>query len=365
MPLFMDIHYVGQISVEDTRKAHLADLAVQEKYGVTYHQYWFNEKAGTVYCLMEGPNKEACAATHREANGFTACQIVEVEGGMYDLFMGESKKADHGLVRHENGKIDVGYRYILTLDITAKTIITGPVDYDQLKLPQTPKKIAIHTINAFDGKEVKTGGFHNIVAVFETPEKVLSCAYEIQKEFLKHSKENTHDQILFTMGISVGQPLTEKEGFFVKAIQMSQRLCLIAGDKEIMTSRLFEELCDTDEAVKKHICLRSVKPSEQDFLESLLDITESRFSDYTFGVDGLSREIGISKPQLYRKITAITGRSPISFIRDIRLQKALSLLKENKYNISEIALEVGYNNPSYFSKCFQEKYGVNPSQIAV
>jgi AraC-like DNA-binding protein len=108
-----------------------------------------------------------------------------------------------------------------------------------------------------------------------------------------------------------------------------------------------------------------VKPSEQTFLDSLLDITESRFSDYTFGVDGLSREIGISRPQLYRKVFAITGRSPVSFIRDIRLQKALSLLKENKYNISEIAMEVGYNNPSYFSKCFQEKYGVNPSRIAV
>lgn len=365
MPLYMDIHFVNGISIEDARKAHIRDLAAQEKYGVTYHQYWFNDKAGIIYCLMEGPDKESCEATHREANGLTACQIVEVERGLYDLFMGKNHKLGYGLVRHENGKIDTGYRYILSLDITAKTRNSGPVDFDKLKLPLKPKKIALQTIEDFEGKEIKTGGFHNIVAVFETPEKALSCAYEIQKEFLRYSKEGTNDQIMFNMGISVGQPLTEKEGFFVKAILMSQRLCLIAGDKEIMTSRLFEELCDTDEAVKKHVCLRSVKPSEQDFLESLLDITESRFSDYTFGVDGLSREIGISKPQLYRKVSAITGRSPVSFIRDIRLQKALSLLKENKYNISEIAMKVGYNNLSYFSKCFQEKYGVNPSRISV
>jgi AraC-like DNA-binding protein len=365
MPLYMDIHLVKGISIEDARKAHIRDLAAQEKYGVTYHQYWLNEQAGIAYCLVEGPDKESCAATHREGNGFTACQIVEVEGGIYDLFMGKNHQLDHGLVRHEDGKIDTGYRYILTLDITAKTRNSGPVDFDQLKLPLKPKKIALQTIGALEGKEVKTGGFHNIVSVFETPEKVLCCAHEIQKEFLEYQKEDTNDQIIFNMGISVGQPLTEKEGFFVKAIQMSKRLCLIAGDKEIMTSRLFEELCDTDEAVKKHICLRSVKPSEQDFLENLLDITESRFSDYTFGVDCLSREIGISKPQLYRKVSAITGRSPVSFIRDIRLQKALSLLKENKYNISEIAMEVGYNNPSYFSKCFQEKYGVNPSRVTV
>jgi AraC-like DNA-binding protein len=361
----MDIHFVGQVSVEDTRKAHLADLAVQEKYGVTYHQYWFNEKAGTVYCLMEGPDKESCEATHREANGITACQIIEVEGGMYDLFMGENQKSDHGLVRNRDGNIDIGYRYILTLDITAKTLNSDTIDLNQLKLPLKPKKTAIQLIKVSNGKEVKTGGFHNIVAVFETPEKALNCAHDIQMEFLKYSKEDPDEQILFNMGISVGQPLTEKEGFFEKAIQMSQRLCLIAGNKEIMTSRLFEELCETDQAVKKHIGLRSVKPSEQNFLESLLDIAESRYSDYTFGVDCLSREIGISKPQLYRKVSAITGRSPVSFIRDIRLQKALSLLKENKYNISEIAMEVGYNNPSYFSKCFHEKYGINPSKITI
>jgi AraC-like DNA-binding protein len=125
------------------------------------------------------------------------------------------------------------------------------------------------------------------------------------------------------------------------------------------------EICDTNEVMKNHISLRTVKPSEQSFMDNLLDITEDRFSDFTFGVNFLSQEIGVSKPQLYRKITAITGRSPVSFIRDIRLQKALSLLKENKYNISEIALEVGYHNPSYFTKCFQEKYGIKPSKITV
>jgi AraC-like DNA-binding protein len=366
MPLFMDIHFVGEISVEDTRKAHLADLAVQEKYGVKYHQYWFNEEAGTVFCLMEGPDKESCAATHREANGFTACQIVEVEGGMYDLFMGENQKVDHGLVRHEDGKIDTGYRYILTLDIIAKTKSEDTIDFRQLKLPQRPKNKALQIISESNGKEVRTGGFDSIVAVFETPENVLRCAHEIQREFLSYrNKSDQEGEISFNMGISVGQPLTEKDGFFVKAIQMSQRLCLIAGDKEIMTSRLFVEICDTNEVMKNHISLRTVKPSEQSFMDNLLDITEDRFSDFTFGVNFLSQEIGVSKPQLYRKITAITGRSPVSFIRDIRLQKALSLLKENKYNISEIALEVGYHNPSYFTKCFQEKYGIKPSKITV
>jgi AraC-like DNA-binding protein len=364
MPLFMDIHYVGEISVEDTRKAHLADLAVQEKYAVKYHQYWFNEKAGIVYCLMEGPDKESCAATHLEANGFTACQIVEVEGGMYDIFMGESPKTDHGPVKNDDGELDSGYRYILTLDIITRTGNIHSIDFNQLKLPKVPKKKALQLINECDGKKIKTTGFDNIIAVFDTPEKVLKCALEIQKEFLTYQKEQKID-ILFNMGISVGQPLTEKEGFFEKAIQISRKLCLVANDKEIIISRLFEELCDTNDIIKEHIKLRIVNYAELNFLDNLLDIAENRLSDYEFGVEDLSREIGVSRPQLYRKVTSITGRSPVSFIRDIRLNKALSLIKENKYNISEIALEIGYNSPSYFSKCFHEKFGINPSKIAI
>ena len=367
MPLYMDIHFVDDVSVEDTRKAHLADLAVQEKYGVKYLQYWFNEKTGTIFCLMEGPDKESCAATHKEANGITACQIVEVEGGLYDIFMGENQKVDHGLVKHENGLIDSGNRYILTLDIIAKTQINESVEFDQLKLPKRSKKKALEIIDECSGKEVRTAGFDCIIAVFMSPEKVLKCAHEIKKEFLKIKNDTGEekDDITFNMGISVGQPLTENEGFFEKAIQASRRLCMIASDKEIITSRLFEEICDANEVMKKHISFRTVNSSEQEFLDNLLDITDNRLVDFEFGVDCLSKEIGFSKPQLYRRVTAITGRSPVNFIRDLRMNKALSLIKENKFNISQIALEVGYNNPSYFSKCFQEKFGIKPSKIAI
>ncbi len=368
MPIYMDIHLLGEgFTLEDARKAHQRDLEVQKKYGVKYHQYWVNEKAGTAYCLMEGPDKESCAATHQEANGFTACQIVEVEGGLYDLFIGENQKRDNGLVRHEDGKLDNGYRYILTLDIIAKTRSTNSIDFDQLKFPKEPIKIAQHIISEFDGKEVRTEGYDSIIAVFKIPENALRCAHKIQDEFLKYRKVKSPDKddFAFNMGISVGQPLTEREGFFVEAIRMSHRLCLIAGENEIITPRLFEELCEVNATIKKHVSLRAIKPSEQEFLDHLLDIVENHISDHEFGVDYLSRDMGISRTQLYRKVTAVTGRSPVAFIRDIRLNKALSLIKENKYNLSEIALEIGYNSPSYFTKCFREKYGVNASKVAV
>jgi AraC-like DNA-binding protein len=367
MPLFMGVYLIGEVTLDNARKAHLADLAVQEKYGVTYLQYWINKEAGIVFCLIKGPDKESCEASHREANGIKACRIIEVEGGMYDIFMGESHKIDQGLVRHEDGKIDTGYRFIFTLDMTANTTRKDPIEFDQLKLPKKSKAAALRIIEEYEGKTIKTAGFDNIIAVFEFPEKVLRCAYEIQKEFLncQNNPNPEIDKVDFNMGIGVGQPLTQKEGFFEKAIQMSQRLCFIADCNEIIIPKLFEELCDTNEIIKQQIHLQILNYSEQDFMNNLLDIAENKFSEHGFGVDSLSRDLGISQPQLYRKVTAITGRSPVKFIRDIRLNKALSLLKENKYNLSEVALEVGYRSPSYFSKCFHEKFGIQPSKIII
>src|SRR5690606_16755769 len=192
MPLYMDIHMVGKLGMEDAKKAHLADLAVQEKYGVIYHQYWFNEEAGTVYCLMEGPDKESCAATHLEANGLAACQIVEVEGGLYDVFMGVDQKVDdHGMVRHESGEIDTGFRYIFTLSIIANTTLSDSINFDQLKLPKIPKRKALQIINEHNGNDISTKGFDCIIAVFQDAKSALKCAHEIQREFLKYRLDNS------------------------------------------------------------------------------------------------------------------------------------------------------------------------------
>ena len=70
------------------------------------------------------------------------------------------------------------------------------------------------------------------------------------------------------------------------------------------------------------------------------------------------------KLQLYRKLNALTGQSPSEFMRNLRLKRAASLISQRSGNISEIAYSVGFNNLSYFAKCFKELYGVPPSEYA-
>ncbi len=82
MPLFMDIHqHVEGLTADAVFEAHKADLSTQEKYGVNYLRYWFDEDSGKVFCLVEAPNKEAAIAVHREAHGLVADEIIEVKEG--------------------------------------------------------------------------------------------------------------------------------------------------------------------------------------------------------------------------------------------------------------------------------------------
>lgn len=82
MPLYMDAHHhVEGLTADAVAEAHKKDLAVQGKYGVTYHRYWFDEGTGKVYCLVEAPNKEAAERVHREAHGLVADEITEVREG--------------------------------------------------------------------------------------------------------------------------------------------------------------------------------------------------------------------------------------------------------------------------------------------
>ncbi len=102
----------------------------------------------------------------------------------------------------------------------------------------------------------------------------------------------------------------------------------------------------------------------ENFLNKLFETFEKKWNEEEFNIDSLVKQFGISRAQLYRKVTDLTGYSPNSFIREIRLKKALKLIETQKGNISEIAFESGFNNPSYFSKCFFKRFGILPSEYA-
>ncbi len=106
------------------------------------------------------------------------------------------------------------------------------------------------------------------------------------------------------------------------------------------------------------------KPSaDQVFLQKIHDLLEARHADSQFGVSELALEIGFSRRQLHRKLSALTNHTPIELIRRFRLERAAQLLRENAGNISEIAFMVGFNKPRAFSAYFREVFGMSPSEF--
>jgi hypothetical protein len=82
MPLFMDMHNMeGGVSASDVAQAHQADLKTQGEYDVDYKQYWVDEKAGKIFCLVEAPDADTASKVHREAHGLVAEEIFEVKEG--------------------------------------------------------------------------------------------------------------------------------------------------------------------------------------------------------------------------------------------------------------------------------------------
>ena len=102
---------------------------------------------------------------------------------------------------------------------------------------------------------------------------------------------------------------------------------------------------------------------DEKFLNRLIEIVELHMGNEKFSVEQLGIEMGMSRSQLHRKLNALIDQGPNQFIRTFRLQRAHDLLKQNTATAAEIAYEVGFSSPSYFTKCFHEMFGYTPSEI--
>jgi len=107
----------------------------------------------------------------------------------------------------------------------------------------------------------------------------------------------------------------------------------------------------------------SISSPDEKLVGKALTIVEKNISKPEFSVVELSRELGMSRVNLYKKLSSITGKTPIEFIRVIRLRRAAQLLETGRISVSEAAYQVGFNNPKYFTKHFKSEFGMLPSEF--
>src|ERR1700757_1460330 len=172
MPLYMDIHDVGGATPEDLAKAHALDVETQKKYGVEYRKYWFNEKAGKVFCLVHAPNAEAANRVHREAHGLVADKIIEIQPPeLVEGLLGaaETDAAGAALLPDSAGDRDPAIRTVLFTDIVDSTALTQSLgDAAAMAMLDLHDSVVRNALNESGGREVKHTG-DGIMASFFSP----------------------------------------------------------------------------------------------------------------------------------------------------------------------------------------------------
>lgn len=133
--------------------------------------------------------------------------------------------------------------------------------------------------------------------------------------------------------------------------------------KNLITSRKrLREKFSQNIALEPHEI--TITTPDQNLLQRAIEAVEKHMDDAEFDVNGLAKEIGVSRPALYRKLPAITNYTPNEFIRIIRLKRAAQILAKVDLPISDVCHQTGFKTPKYFSKCFRDFFGVLPSEYA-
>ncbi|MCB9287803.1 MAG: response regulator [Lewinellaceae bacterium] len=107
----------------------------------------------------------------------------------------------------------------------------------------------------------------------------------------------------------------------------------------------------------------AVTSADEEFLEKLVELVEQNISNPNFNIEQFAQELAVSRALLFTKIKALTNSTPKNFLKSFRLKRAAQLLQTGKLNVSEVAYQVGFNEPKYFSKVFQKEFGCSPSQF--
>lgn len=221
-------------------------------------------------------------------------------------------------------------------------------------------------LEAADGKEGLS------VAIKEVPDLVI-CDVMMPVmdglEFTKQLKTNTatsHIPVIMLTAKNLEEHRAEgyehgADSYITKPFHSK---VLLARIENLLRQRqLLKNLYQGTKEAEKEISESHLEDRDKQFLKQLQAIIQKNLSDSEFGVEDMGQQIGLSRVQLYRKVKAMTGSSVVDLLRKARLAKARRLLETRSMSVSEVAYEVGFSAPSYFTKCFKDEYGMLPGDV--
>jgi len=241
MPIFMDRHDTEGVTAEAIAALHQEDLKIQSNYACRVLTYWFDEKRGTGFCLIEAPSTTAVRTMHREAHGHVPNVVTEVDPSTVLSFLGR--------IADPQGAVgepirEAGFRAIMFTDMANSTEITNALgDAGALAVFTMHHKIIRGALLAHEGREIDRAG-DGFLASFASASQAVACAVAIQRAFRNYNASGVGPvPVHVRIGLGAGEPLAEGEALFGSTINLAARICGSADPGQVLASRVIPELC--------------------------------------------------------------------------------------------------------------------------
>ncbi len=364
MPIYMDSHIVPGVEAKHAAEAHKKDLGIQNQFGCRNMTYWVDEDRGRVFCLIDAPNEEAVREMHNQSHGLVPHEIIPVNGKVVEAFLGRIADPEpYFETSHPGLKIfnDPAFRVILVIKTKNVGLLHHHLGNDRAtQLFLLYYETVREQIEKYEGSEVESKGEAFVVS-FASVSMGVECAIAIQKAL-----HVAAELIGLRMGLHAGLPVDQSDTLFGKTVQLARYLCTIGGENQIVMSAIVSDLNKHNPQTKSayHERIKRLNATEEKSLEQFVPILDTNWQNSEFGINDFCQKLSISKSQLYRKCKSITGKSPNALLREYRLLKSLELLRKEGHNVSQTTFETGFNSPSYFIKCFQQRFGLLPLSYA-
>jgi len=234
MPIFLDRHDLSGLTAADIAEAHRKDLEVQDRYGVKFLTYWFDEARGTGFCLIDAPDKGTAMRVHDEAHGDVATDIIEVDLSAVEAFLGRVSDPEPPAPGN-SPEPDAALRAVMFTDIVDSTGMADRLgDERAVEMVRAHDSLVRKALRDRGGREIKHTG-DGILAVFDDVPASVDCARDIQRAFRSFNASSAED-LRLRIGIHAGEPIEDSNDLFGTTVNRAAKICDAAGADSIVIS---------------------------------------------------------------------------------------------------------------------------------
>jgi len=240
----MDRHDLTGFSAKDLAQAHQMDLEVQDKYGVKFMTYWFDNDRKSGFCLIDAPDVEAATRVHGETHGNVAVDVIQVDLSAVEGFLGRIG-APPAPTDKDAPEPEPAFRTVMFTDIVGSTAMTARLgDERSLEMVRAHDSIVRRALKEVDGREVKHTG-DGMMMSFGDAGAAVRCARSIQSALSAFNLASA-EPLSLRIGLDAGEPVADSNDLFGSTVQVAARLCAEADPDAIFVTEAVCSLAPSD-----------------------------------------------------------------------------------------------------------------------